>query len=31
MIPIRSNGVEKVRNGKTTLDELNRVTVKEWT
>ena len=30
MIPTRKNGLEKVRAGITTLDELNRVTVKEW-
>ena len=30
MIPIRKNGLEKVKNGITSLTELNRVTVKEW-
>jgi type IV pilus assembly protein PilB len=30
MIPIRKNGLEKVRDGITSLMELNRVTVKEW-
>ncbi len=30
MIPIRRNGLAKVSAGVTSLDELNRVTVKEW-
>ncbi len=30
MIPIRKNGLEKVKAGLTSLDELNRMTVKEW-
>jgi type IV pilus assembly protein PilB len=30
MIPIRRNGLERVKAGVTSLDELNRVTVKEW-
>jgi type IV pilus assembly protein PilB len=30
MTPIRRNGLEKVREGVTSFDELNRVTVKEW-
>jgi type IV pilus assembly protein PilB len=30
MIPIRKNGLEKVSTGITSLEELNRVTVKEW-
>ncbi len=30
MIPIRSNGLEKVQMGITSMKELNRVTVKEW-
>jgi type IV pilus assembly protein PilB len=30
MIPIRRNGLERVRTGVTSLEELNRVTVKEW-
>ena len=29
--PIRKNGLNKVRMGITTIEELNRVTVKEWT
>jgi len=31
MIPIRKNGLEKVNQGLTSLEELNRVTIKEWT
>jgi type II secretory ATPase GspE/PulE/Tfp pilus assembly ATPase PilB-like protein len=31
MLPIRKNGLDTVRDGVTSLDELNRVTVKEWT
>lgn len=31
MIPLRKNGLEKVKKGITSLNELNRVTVKEWT
>jgi len=30
MLPIRRNGLERVKAGVTSLDELNRVTVKEW-
>jgi len=30
MIPIRRNGLEKVNTGITSLEELNRVTIKEW-
>jgi type II secretory ATPase GspE/PulE/Tfp pilus assembly ATPase PilB-like protein len=30
MIPIRKNGLSRVKAGTTTVDELNRVTVKEW-
>ncbi|MCK5057690.1 MAG: pilus assembly protein PilB, partial [Candidatus Aminicenantes bacterium] len=30
MIPIRKNGIEKVKDGITSLAELNRVTIKEW-
>jgi len=30
MLPIRLNGLEKVKRGETSLDELNRVTIKEW-
>jgi type IV pilus assembly protein PilB len=30
MIPLRKNGLEKVRQGITSLSELNRVTIKEW-
>ncbi|HNX98449.1 MAG TPA: GspE/PulE family protein, partial [Candidatus Aminicenantes bacterium] len=30
MIPIRHNGLDKVRTGLTSLEELNRMTVKEW-
>jgi type II secretory ATPase GspE/PulE/Tfp pilus assembly ATPase PilB-like protein len=30
MIPIRKNGLEKVRDGITSFEELNRVTIKEW-
>lgn len=30
MVTIRRNGIEKVKNGLTSLEELNRVTVKEW-
>lgn len=30
MLPIRLNGLEKVKNGETSLEELNRVTIKEW-
>jgi type IV pilus assembly protein PilB len=30
MIPIRKNGLEKVRTGITSFEELNRVTIKEW-
>ncbi|MCI0470208.1 MAG: GspE/PulE family protein [Candidatus Aminicenantes bacterium] len=30
MIPIRRNGLEKVKAGITSLAELNRVTIKEW-
>lgn len=30
MIPIRKNGMEKVKTGITSLEELNRVTIKEW-
>lgn len=30
MIPIRQNGLEKVKSGVTSLSELNRVTIKEW-
>ena len=31
MIPLRKNGLNKARTGITTIEELNRVTVKEWT
>ncbi|MCK4762348.1 MAG: type II/IV secretion system protein [Candidatus Aminicenantes bacterium] len=31
MIPIRRNGLEKINSGVTSLAELNRVTIKEWT
>jgi len=31
MLPIRKNGLDTVKAGITSLDELNRVTVKEWT
>lgn len=30
MIPLRKDGIEKVKLGLTSLDELNRVTIKEW-
>jgi len=30
MIPIRKNGLEKIKEGITSIEELNRVTVKEW-
>jgi type IV pilus assembly protein PilB len=30
MLPIRKNGLNAVKAGDTSLDELNRVTVKEW-
>ncbi|MCP5045882.1 MAG: type II/IV secretion system protein [bacterium] len=30
MIPIRKNGLEKVKAGVTSFEELNRVTIKEW-
>jgi len=30
MIPIRKNGLEKVKSGITSFEELNRVTIKEW-
>ncbi len=30
MKTIRRNGIEKVKNGLTSIEELNRVTVKEW-
>ena len=30
MIPLRKNGLEEVKNGITSLTELNRITVKEW-
>jgi type IV pilus assembly protein PilB len=30
MIPLRKDGIDKVRMGQTSLDELNRVTIKEW-
>ena len=30
MLPIRKNGLSCVKAGVTSLDELNRVTVKEW-
>ncbi len=30
MIPIRRNGLEKVKDGTTSLAELNRVTLREW-
>ncbi len=30
MVTIRRNGIDKVRNGLTSIEELNRVTVKEW-
>ncbi len=30
MIPIRKNGIEKLKKGITSVDELNRVTIKEW-
>jgi type IV pilus assembly protein PilB len=30
MIPIRKNGLEKVKTGVTSFEELNRVTIKEW-
>ncbi len=30
MVSIRRNGIEKVENGLTSIEELNRVTVKEW-
>ncbi len=30
MIPIRRNGLERVKAGVTSIEELNRVTVKEW-
>lgn len=30
MIPIRKNGIEKIKDGITSLAELNRVTIKEW-
>jgi type IV pilus assembly protein PilB len=30
MIPIRQNGLEKVKAGVTSFEELNRVTIKEW-
>jgi len=30
MVTIRRNGIEKVRKGLTSIEELNRVTVKEW-
>ena len=31
MVPLRRNGLERVRSGITSLQELNRVTIKEWT
>jgi type II secretory ATPase GspE/PulE/Tfp pilus assembly ATPase PilB-like protein len=30
MLPIRKNGLNSVKVGVTSLEELNRVTVKEW-
>ena len=30
MIPIRKNGLDKIISGTTSIDELNRVTAKEW-
>ena len=30
MIPLRKKGLERVKRGVTSLEELNRVTVKEW-
>jgi len=30
MVPIRKDGIEKVREGITSISELNRVTIKEW-
>ncbi|MEN8152738.1 MAG: GspE/PulE family protein [Acidobacteriota bacterium] len=30
MIPIRKNGITKVKKGITSIEELNRVTIKEW-
>jgi type IV pilus assembly protein PilB len=30
MIPIRKNGLEKVKSGVSSFEELNRVTIKEW-
>ena len=30
MIPIRRNGLAKIKSGITSIEELNRVTVKEW-
>jgi type IV pilus assembly protein PilB len=30
MIPIRKNGLNCVKAGVTSIEELNRVTVKEW-
>ena len=30
MIPIRKNGLNRVKAGATSIEELNRVTVKEW-
>jgi type II secretory ATPase GspE/PulE/Tfp pilus assembly ATPase PilB-like protein len=30
MLPIRQNGLVCVKAGVTSIDELNRVTVKEW-
>ncbi len=30
MIPLRKNGVEKLKRGITSVEELNRVTIKEW-
>lgn len=30
MVPIRKNGLDRIRNGITSIEELNRVTAKEW-
>ena len=30
MVPIRKNGINKVKKGITSISELNRVTIKEW-
>ena len=30
MVPIRKNGLDKVKKGITSISELNRVTIKEW-